>query len=190
MRRSIATLGLGLTGIVSTAAMAAGGYGYGYDSGTDYYGDGFYVGASAGEVFYKESGLDTIVPTVVFAQVGDQFNRYLAVEGRVGGGISGDQFGFFHVDVPLVYGGYVKGILPVTPWFSAYAIAGVAGVQLRRNYPEYNSNDVGFSFGIGTEVTLFGGGSVHAEFAQLDQGNNDGYHYNVDQLSVGVSWRL
>jgi hypothetical protein len=190
VRTSIATLGLGLTGIMSTVAMAANGYGYGNDSGGDYFGNGFYIGASAGEVFYKESGLDTMVPTVAFAQIGEQFNPYLAVEGRLGGGIEGDQFGFFHVDVPLVYGGYVKGILPMTPWFSGYAIAGVAGVQLHRNYPQFNTNDAGLSLGIGTEVTLFGGGSVHAEFARLDQGNNDGYHYTVDQLSVGVSWRL
>jgi Outer membrane protein beta-barrel domain len=190
VRRSIATLALGVTGLMSTAAMAAGGYGYGNDGGTDYFGNGFYIGANAGEVFYKESGLDTIVPTVAFAQIGEQFNPYLAVEGRIGGGIEGDQFGFFHVDVPFVYGGYVKGILPMTPWFSGYAIAGVGGVQLHRNYPDFNTNDVGVSFGVGTELTLFGGASVHAEFARLDQGNNEGYHYTVDQLAVGVSWRL
>jgi hypothetical protein len=190
VRRTIATLGLGLTGIVSTAALAANGYGYGYDSAGDYYGGGFYIGASAGEVFYKEQGLDTIVPSVAFAQIGEQFNPYLAVEGRLGGGINGDQFAFFHVDVPFVYGGYVKGILPMTPWFSGYAIAGVAGEQLHRNYPDFNSNDVGLSLGIGTEVILFGGGRVHAEFARLGSGNNDGYHYTVDQLSVGISWHL
>jgi hypothetical protein len=190
VRKSIAILGLGLTGIMSTVAMAANGYGYGNDSPGDYFSNGFYIGASAGEVFYKESGLGTMVPSIAFAQIGDQFNPYLAVEGRVGGGITGDNYGFFHVDVPFVYGGYVKGILPMSPWFSGYAIAGVTGVQLHRNYPEFNSSNAGFTFGVGTEVTLFGGASVHAEFVQLDQGNNEGYHFNAEQLSVGVNWRL
>ena len=89
-----------------------------------------------------------------------------------------------------LYGGYVRGILPMTPWFSGYAIAGVTGVQLHRNYPDFNSNNAGFTFGIGTEVTVFGGARVRAEFAQIDQGNNVGYHFTMDQLSVGVSWFL
>src|SRR6204780_3884317 len=75
----------------------------------------------------KERGLDTIVPGVAFMNIGEQFNPYLAIEGRLGTGFVGDQFRFYHVDVPLVYGGYVKGMLPLTPWFSGYAIAGVGG---------------------------------------------------------------
>jgi hypothetical protein len=172
--------------------MGANGYGNGYDGGADYagYGGGFYIGASAGEIFYKEQGLDTIAPSVAFLQIGEQFNPYLAIEGRLGTGITGDQFNFFHVDVPLVYGGYVKGMLPVTPWFSGYAIAGVGGVQLHRNYPEFSSNDVGLSLGLGGELTLYGGARLHAEWARLDSGTNDGFGYTVDQLSVGVSWHL
>jgi outer membrane immunogenic protein len=190
VRNSIASLGLGLTGLLSTAAMAANGYGYGYDGLAGDYGGGFYIGASAGEIFYKEQGLDTIVPSVVFAHIGEQFNPYLAIEGRIGGGITGDEFRFFHLDVPLVYGGYAKGMLPVSPWFSVYAIAGVAGMQLHRNYPNFNSNDVGFSAGLGGEFTLYGGARLHAEWARLNSGTNDGYDYTVDQLSVGVNWRL
>ena len=188
MRTTIALPGLVLAGILSTASMAANAYGY--DSATDYYGGGFYIGASAGEIFYKEQGLATMVPGVAFFQIGQQFNPYLAIEGRLGGGGSGDQFRFYHVDVPLVYGGYVKGILPMTPWFSGYAIAGAGGVQLHRNYPDFNSNDVGLSLGLGGEFTLYGGARLHAEWARIDSGNNVGYDYTVDQLSVGVSWHL
>ena len=188
MRTTTALPGLVLAGILSTASMAANAYGY--DSATDYYGGGFYIGASAGEIFYKEQGLATMVPGVAFFQIGQQFNPYLAIEGRLGGGVSGDQFRFYHVDVPLVYGGYVKGILPMTPWFSGYAIAGAGGVQLHRNYPDFNSNDVGLSLGLGGEFTLYGGARLHAEWARIDSGNNVGYDYTVDQLSVGVSWHL
>jgi len=170
--------------------MAVNGYGYGYDSGAYNYGGGFYIGASVGEIYYKEQGLDTMVPSVAFLNIGEQFNPYLAIEGRLGAGITGDQFRFFHVDVPVVYGGYVKGMLPMTPWFSGYAIAGVGGVQLHRNYPNFNSNDVGFSVGLGGEFALYGGARIRAEWARLDSGTNDGFDYTVDQLSVGASWHF
>jgi hypothetical protein len=186
----IPSLALGLAGLVSTTAMAGSGYGYGRGYGGDYYANGFYIGASAGEIYYKERGLDTIVPSVAFLQIGQQFNSYLAIEARLGGGITGDNFGFFHVDVPLVYGGYFKGMLPVTPWFSVYGIAGVGGLQLHRNYPDFNSNNVGLSGGVGAEFALYGGARLHAEWARLDSGTNDGFDYTADQLSVGVAWHL
>lgn len=188
MSKTIAAIELGLALLVSTTAMAANGYRY--DSGAYDYGGGFYIGASAGEILYREQGLETIAPGVAFLQVGEQFNPYLAVEGRIGGGFTGDQFRGYHVDVPLVYGGYLKGMLPVTPWSSVYAIAGVGGLQVHRNYPDFNSNNVGFSAGLGAEFTLYGGALLHAEWARLDGGTNDGFDYTVDQLSVGVSWRL
>jgi Outer membrane protein beta-barrel domain len=188
VRKIIASLGLLLAGMISFIAMSANAYGY--DSASDYYGSGFYVGANAGEMFYKEQGLGVMVPSVAFVQIGEQFNPYLAVEGRLGGGITGDNFMFYHVDVPVVYGGYVKGILPMTPWFSGYAIAGAGGVQLHRNYPDFNSSNVGLSLGLGGEFTLYGGARLHAEWARIDSGNNVGYDYTVDQLSVGVSWHL
>jgi hypothetical protein len=187
--RIAAVLGLGLSALLSDPAMAANGYGYGADNGA-YDSSGFYIGANAGEIFYKEQGLATMVPGVAFLNIGEQFNPYVALEGRVGGGFAGDNFRYYHVDVPLVYGGYVKGMLPVAPWFSAYAIAGVGGLQLHRNYPDFNSNNVGFSAGFGGEFTLYGGARVHAEWARLDSGTNDGYGYTVDQLSVGISWLL
>lgn len=189
MSKIIAALVLALSALVTTSAIAANGYGYGYGSEWDY-SRGFYIGAGAGEIFYKEQGLDTMVPGVAFLQIGEQFNPYLAIEGRVGGGFTGDQFHGYHVDVPLVYGGYLKGILPLTPWSSVYAIAGVGGMQLRRNYPDFDSNNVGFSVGLGGEFTLYGGTRLHAEWARLDSGTNDGFDYTVDQLSVGVNWLL
>jgi hypothetical protein len=185
----ILTASVALVALLPATAMAANGYGYGYD-GSAYADNEFYIGGSVGEIFYKEQGLATIAPSVAFLNLGMQFNPFLAVEGRVGGGISGDEFAGYHVDVPLVYGGYVKGILPVSPWFSPYAIAGLGGLQLHRNYPDFDSNDVAFSFGVGAEFRLYGGAAIHAEWARVDHGNNDGYDFTADQLTVGVSFRL
>ena len=191
MIKPLAMTGLALAALLSTAAIAGNGYGYGYGYGSSEYEDrGFYIGGSAGEIFYKEQGLDTIVPSVAFLNLGVKFNPYLAVEGRVGGGIVDDESRGYRVDVPLVYGGYLKGMLPVSPWFAPYAIAGVGGLQLHRNYPDFNADDVAFSFGLGGEFLLYGGARIHAEWARIDHGNNEGYTYTADQLSVGVSFRL
>lgn len=189
MSKKVAALGAGVALLASSAVMA-GGYGYGYGNGAEYYGGGLYIGANLGDVYYKEQGFDTIVPAVAFVNIGEEINPYLAVEARVGGGVAGDNFRFFHVDVPLIYGGYVKGTLPVTPWFAGYAIAGVGGMEVHRNYANFNSNDAGFSYGIGGQFTLYGGARLHAEWARIDTGTNDGFSWSADQLSVGVSWLL
>jgi hypothetical protein len=50
--RTVAAIGLGLSALLSTAAMAAmAANGYGYDSAAYDYDSGFYIGASAGETF-------------------------------------------------------------------------------------------------------------------------------------------
>jgi hypothetical protein len=170
---------------MSTAAMAAD---YGYGSEPDY--GGLYLGASAGEVFYNEEGLGTMSPTIVLFRVGEQFSPYLAIEGRIGTNVRGDWSRGFHVDTQALYAGYAKGILPFSPWLSGYAIAGIAGVQFHRNYPDFNSNDTGLSFGVGTEFYLGGGASLNLEWARLTSGTNAGYDYTADQLTFGVNWRL
>jgi hypothetical protein len=184
VNKRLAWIGIGLSTLVSTSVMAAG---YDYGPGPSY--GGFYFGASAGQVFYNEEGIPQLTPTVAIFRVGQQFNPYLAIEGRVGTTVSGGWSNGFHADLDALYGGYVKGILPVSPWFSGYAIGGVAGAQIHRNYPDFNTNDAGLSFGVGTEFTLGGGASLNVEWARLiNNGNNAGFNYTADQLTFGVNW--
>jgi hypothetical protein len=85
------------------------------DNGT-FDSSGFYIGANAGEIFYKEQGLATMVPGVAFLNIGEQFNPYVAHGGARRRRIYAATIsGTMHVDVPLVYGGYVKGMLPDDP---------------------------------------------------------------------------
>jgi hypothetical protein len=179
-------VGIGLGGLISTSAMAAGPYGYGY--GSEY--SGLYLGASAGEALYNEEGLSQMAPTILLLRIGQQFSPYLAIEGRVGTSVNGGYAYGYHINAQALYAGYVKGMLPVSPWFSGYAIAGLAGAQWHRNYPDYNTNDVGFSYGIGGEFNLGGGASIDLEWAHLINGNNIGYDYSADQLTFGVNWHL
>jgi opacity protein-like surface antigen len=175
---------VGLCALASSGAMAAG---YDSSSGPGY--GGLYFGASAGAAFYNEQGIPQLTPSVAMFRVGEQFNPYLAIEGRVGTSISGGWSEGNHVDLNAIYGGYIKGMLPLNPWFSPYAIAGVGGAQIHRNYPDFNTDDAGLSFGGGVEFNLGGGASVNVEWARLiDNGNNIGYNYTTDLLTFGVNW--
>lgn len=187
VNKKLTMISAGIVALGSTAALAQSGY---YGSSSAYSYDGLYLGASAGEVFYNEDGLGTISPTVAIFRVGEQFSPFVAIEGRIGTSVAGSTWGGYHVDVQALYGGYVKGMLPFSPWFSAYAIAGLGGAQFHRNYPDYNSNDIGLSFGAGSEFNLGGGASLDVEYARLTNGSNSGYNYTADQLTFGVNWHI
>ena len=190
MKNFIVFLTLGATAMISATAIAAGGYGYGYGNSGYYDAPGLYVGASVGQVFYKEQGLDTLAPSVLNFEIGQKINPFLAIEGRIGAGINGDQSNGYSLSIPVMFGGYLKGSVPISPWVSIYGLAGVADTNLHRNYPDYNSNDAGLSVGVGGEFALYGGASIRAEWLLLDSGTNAGYNYNANQVTVGVNWRL
>jgi hypothetical protein len=154
------------------------------------YGEGLYVGVGAGQLIYKEDGLDTMRPTIIEARLGQQINPYFAIEGRVGGGISRDDVNGASTSAQFLFGAYAKGILPLSPMFSAYGIAGVAGTQLHHNYPDFNTTDTGFSYGIGGELKVGGGTSLTLEWARVNDGNNAGYYYTADHVVFGVNWRF
>ena len=189
MKRILLTIGIGLTALVCAPAQAdprSGGPYYGNST----YGNGLYFGVSAGELIYKEDGLDTMRPTFVEARLGQDINRYLAIEGRIGGGIGRDEVNGFSTSVQTIYAGYVKGILPLTPQFSGYGLAGVGGVQLHHNYPEFNRSDAGFSYGIGAELNVGNGASVTLEWLRVTDGTNAGFYYSADQVALGLNFHF
>jgi len=187
VKKRVVAIAFVSAGLLSTAAMAAG-YDYGYGSGPGPGYGGLYFGASAGEAFYNEDGIPQLTPTVGLFRVGQQFSPYVAIEGRIGTSVSGGYTYGYHADLQAIYAGYAKGILPFSPWVSGYAIAGLGGAQIHRNYPEFNTNDVGLSYGLGLEFNVGGGATLDVEWSRLTNGNNDGYDYNADLLLFGVNW--
>lgn len=189
MNRVLVTVGVGLVALVCATAQAGERYGGpGYDRSA--YGNGLYFGASAGELIYKEDGLDTMRPTIIEARLGQDINRYLAIEGRIGGGIGRDEVNGTNTSVQAMYAGYVKGILPLTPILSGYGLAGIAGVQLHHNYPDFNTTDTGFSYGIGAELRVNSQASLTLEWVRVTDGSNSGFYYTADQVAFGVNWHF
>lgn len=194
MKRTIfctGTAGLLLAVAPVWAQAYSGGDHYGYrrgyyDAGND---QGVYVGAAAGYAIYKEDGIDTLTPPIIELRIGRQFSPYLAVEGRLGTGINNDESHGYRINVERVYGGYAKGMLPISPTFSLYGLAGVAGVRLHRNYPDFNGNEAGLSFGFGGQFKVGGGASLDLEWVRLVSGTNDRYYdFTTDQATFGVNW--
>lgn len=186
--------GIAACTLLSSGALAQG---YGYGGGSGYrdspaygYGyNGFYLGASAGAAFYNEDGIPQLTPTIAMFRVGQQFNPYLAIEGRIGTSISAGESQGDRVNLDAIYGGYVKGMLPINRWVSPYVIAGIGGAQIHRNYFDFNSNDAGLSFGVGGDFHLGGGASLNVEWVRLiSNADNIGYNFNTDLLTFGVNW--
>lgn len=186
VRKQLIVIAAAAGALASASAFAQNGYGYSQPYGYNH----VYLGAGFGELIYSEDGLSTINPTIGYFKVGEQFNPYMAIEARVGTGVSSSQSNGNSVNVNAIYSGYIKGIVPLAPQFSVYGLAGLSGANLHRNYPDYNSTDGTFSLGAGAEFKLGGGASLDAEFTRAAAGTNAGYNYTADTLTIGVNWRL
>lgn len=185
---SLLILTAGLFG--GTTAMAAGYYDSGYGRHRAYDAPGPYVGLSLGSLQYSEDGLDSITPSVGLLRLGVPLSPYLSLEGRAGGGLADASSGGYHVKVDSIYAAYVKGSLPLAPSFSLYAVGGVAGVNLRRDFGYDATRDTGLTFGIGADLYLGGGAGLNIEWTRLPSGSNAGFDYTNSMATIGMTWRF
>ncbi|MFO1402519.1 MAG: porin family protein [Steroidobacteraceae bacterium] len=177
--------------LAASAAMAHDGYGDGryadrrYDEDT-----GTYVGLNVGQIRYSEDGLGAITPNGGYFRIGQAFSPNFAIEGRVGGGFSEDSTDGYAVRVDALYAGYIKGSLPLAPGFSLYALGGLGGAHLRRNFGDGNVTESGFSYGLGGDFALGNGTAINVEWSRLVSGTNFGYDFDTDIASIGLTFRF
>lgn len=158
-------------------------YGRNFESGP-------FVGLSIGALRYNEDGLNTITPITAMLTIGAPISPYLAVEGRVGGGLGSASTDGYGLEVRSLFAGYLKGSLPLAPGFSVYGLGGVAGVDLKRDFGIGDTHDTSFSFGLGADFAIYGGTTLNIEWTRLATGNNLGYDYSVDMASIGATWHF
>ncbi len=149
-----------------------------------------YVGMSFGELRYREDGLYSITPAAALLRIGAPLGRNLAIEGRAGAGFGSSSTDGYGLTLQSLYGGYLKGSLPLAPGFSFYALGGIATVNLQRDFGLQSAHDTGMSFGLGADFNLSGGATLNVEWTLLPGGNNLGYDYGTDMASVGVAWHF
>ena len=177
--------------VAGSTAAQAGGWSDDYGRHSGYGRDlGAYIGLGVGQLRYNEDGLDTITPTTAMVTIGAPLSPNLAIEGRLGGGIARAETNTYGVEVRSLFVGYLKGSLPLAPGFSFYGLAGLASVDLRRDFGLVDSHDSGLSYGLGMDFNLEAGTHLNLEWTRLATGNNLGYDYNVDMASIGVTWRF
>lgn len=149
-----------------------------------------YVGMNLGLLGYKEDELADLAPGSAMLRLGVPLAPNLAIEGRAATGLGGDSADGFRVELNSYYGAYLKGSLPLSPQFSLYAVGGVAGVRMKRNWGYGETHDGGMSFGLGGDVDIGRGAAINFEWTRLPSGENDGYDFDNSMISVGLTWRF
>ena len=147
-----------------------------------------YVGANIGLLQYNERGAPGFSPSAIMLRAGMPLNPYLAIEGRLGTGLSSDQSNGGSVGVGTFGGAYAKGSVALGPIFSLYGVAGIAMVNLHRNFRDGNTTDTGLSAGVGGDVQLQRSLALNFEWTYLPGGNDAGHSYNSSLFSVGVNY--
>ena len=150
-----------------------------------------YFGVNFTKVDYNEDGFATVSPTALTLRVGTQVNPNIAVEGRLGVGLSDDSInvGGVNVDVEVdsYFGLYLKGMAPLGA-VSPYVLVGFTKGELTFSAlgGSLSEDDSSASFGIGVDVEVSKSTALNFEFAQLL--DEDGYE--VETLSAGVAFRF
>jgi hypothetical protein len=154
-----------------------------------------YLGGSVGTFDYVTDGQDKVSPRVGLFRVGVPLSPYFALEGRVGTGLTtefSDLFGGYDLKIDTLYGGYLKGNLPLTPIASVYALAGYSAVKLRRRFAfsDQTVTDDSTSFGGGLDVNLGRALRLNLEWGRFIRVSQSDDHYHADILSIGLVWLL
>ena len=154
-----------------------------------------YLGGSFGNFDYRTDGQSKVSPKIAMFRVGVPLSPYLAIEGRVGTGLSTDfseWFGGYDLKIDSFYGGYLKANLPLSPIASVYALAGYSGIKLRRRFAfsDQTVTDDSPSFGGGLDLNLGRATRLNLEWGRFIRINRVDDHYHADILSIGVVWFL
>ena len=163
---------------------------------------GFYAGVNYTSTDYKESGFPTVSPTALTFKLGKELNPNLAIEGRLGIGLSDGNTSIIVPGIPPVtvdlsldidnfYGVYLKGMLPtgsITPygligWTKGKLTATATGGGLSASYSDSDSS---VSYGIGVDFQMSKTAALNLEYGQLLKG--DGYKLNG--FSAGVTFKF
>ncbi|ABM62051.1 porin family protein [Halorhodospira halophila] len=163
-----------------------------------------YAGGQIASATYGEDDVPQLGITVdgdadltgLVGRVGTYVSEYVSVEGRAGFGIGDDSVtvseGATSVDVDVeldyLFGGYVRGHLPVGDALALYGIVGLTGGQMtaEANGFSYSQSDTGASFGAGVDIHVGDAASANFEYMQyLDEAG-----YEIDALSAGLVGRF
>jgi outer membrane immunogenic protein len=155
-----------------------------------------YIGGSIGNFSYRTGDQEKLSPKIGLVRVGVQLNPYLAIEGRYGAGLSTEfttLLGGYDLQIDSLYGGYLKGNVPLSPSASLYGLAGYSAINLRRNFKLLSNErvtDDGASFAGGLDVNLRRNLRLNVEWGRFIRVDRPIDSYRADILSIGLVWLL
>lgn len=172
-----------------------------------------YVGLSYADTQYSEKGLPNFDLGAAVGRFGSKANDYVAVELRVGVGVSEDTVekrvgynGFsvdaeFELELDKFYGLYLKGGVPVSYSLYPYVVVGFSDVTLDATFETvidapfdgYNNHKVSetdslsendFSYGVGVDFKLTDRMSLNAEYIKLYEKDD----IEISSMSIGLGY--
>lgn len=177
MKRSLVSIAAAVAGVFCVQAQAQQHY-------------GFYGGVSLSRLDVTPDGSTSYAPTAVTLVAGNQVNRLVAVELRVGGGLSGDSADGQKVKLKDSVGGYLKLFAPLSHNASLYGLLGYTSGKVESTplaggaATRYSENNA--SFGVGGSFSINRLNFVTVEWARLFAGRD----VTVNALSAGYGLRF
>jgi len=147
---------------------------------------GMYAGVNYSLVEYDEAGFDSVEPTALVLRLGNELTPNLAVEGRIGFGVSDDSIDVLgttvDVEVDQFFGVYVRGIAPLGS-VALYGLIGYTDGELsaKANGITVSADDSDMSYGVGADFALSKASAINVEWASLLSTSD----YDVTALSIG-----
>ncbi|MBY5922704.1 porin family protein [Ferrimonas balearica] len=174
MKRTLMTLALG-------AALLAGPAAAELNQGHGYFG---------GQLNYMtfDTGFGDVNPMALTVLGGYQFNPYLALEGRVGIGMTDDNLEMWSNDVSFeldrYFGGYLVATAPLSDWVAIYGMAGFtdAKVSAKIDSQKGSESDSEFSYGAGLKLYGTENAAFTLEYLVMFD--------DIDTLNLGFTYRF
>ena len=151
-----------------------------------------YLGGGFGMVTYEEQGLPEAEPSALVGRLGYHITSNIAIEGRLGFGISDDDINFagvpVAVEVDQLVGAYAVGYLPLAEAFSLYGLAGFSYGEGSASAAGYSldDDDTDFSYGVGATFDVTQNVAGYIEWAQYF----DESSYEVTGITLGASYHF
>ena len=157
-----------------------------------------YIGGGFTRTSYDRPGAPEFNPSALIGRLGYYVTDHVAIEGRLGFGISSDDNdmrfngarGNAEVDLERLAGAYAIGHLPVTRAVSVYGLAGFSYAEAEITASNgamsvsQTTDDTGFSYGVGAQAGLTEAVSAYAEWASyLDEDA-----YEATGITIGATY--
>ncbi len=154
---------------------------------------GPYLGLNATHLESTEEGVEDLTFNSIVGRVGGFFNPYVGAEFRWGYGVNGDSTETEGLNVSLelddLYGGYIKGGVPIGDMFYPYAIVGYTEqeVTARATGVGAASDSVDdMSYGVGIDMMVGSNVGINIEYMSLIDKDDA----EVEGISIGVFTRM